>query len=167
MGTSLQDVEQLLDQLPDREWLLRFFVLFSRFEFALKRTGRLEARSSRAKPDWNTFAAALNIETIRDGAAPEVSHAIAFLIEHPPMSQVKVGGGLGWAAHPPVTDAAGLISCIKAVRNNLFHGGKYPMGPVYEPARDGQLLRACLLVLERCLQVGPADLREAFWEVDA
>ena len=32
---------------------------------------------------------------------------------------------------------------MKTVRNNLFHGGKYP----YDPIRDVELLQSCLAVL--------------------
>ncbi len=51
------------------------------------------------------------------------------------------------------TDIGWLLVIVRTVRNNLFHGGKYPVpsGHIREPARDPKLLNCGLTVLETCL----------------
>jgi hypothetical protein len=39
------------------------------------------------------------------------------------------------------------------VRNNVFHGGKFPDEPIAEPLRDEQLIRDCPAVLESLLNL--------------
>lgn len=51
-----------------------------------------------------------------------------------------------------VTEIGWLLTIVKIVRNNLFHGGKYPYTPLPEPARDTQLLESSRIVLETCAQ---------------
>jgi hypothetical protein len=41
------------------------------------------------------------------------------------------------------------------VRNNLFHGGKYPDGPEFEVARDRKIIRAALAILDGCYELHP------------
>ena len=63
------------------------------------------------------------------------------------------------------TDAQYLLRVVRDVRNNLFHGGKYPAsyGSVEEIARDGTLVDAATTVLERCLVLHD-KVRAAFEE---
>jgi len=44
-----------------------------------------------------------------------------------------------------------LLGCIRIVRNNLFHGGKFPLAPVQEPARNPLLLHHALVIIYACL----------------
>ena len=52
----------------DRELLLRFFVTFARFEFALKNSGFFKRRRARpglppdAEPDWDCFGCSIRAE---------------------------------------------------------------------------------------------------------
>lgn len=48
---------------------------------------------------------------------------------------------------------------LRTVRNNLFHGGKYPDGPVDEIPRNKAILGAALAVLEGCFELHPGVAR--------
>ena len=52
----------------DRDLLLQFFVLFSRFEYSLKRSGFLKT-GDEAKPDWDDYAKSLR-GVLRESPGP-------------------------------------------------------------------------------------------------
>lgn len=132
-----------------KDLLVKFFVVFSRFEYALKRTGYcFPDRNSIATPDWKKFSqecCALSQDDLS-----RLNEAGKYLLEFPPKQQVYANNVLSFAAvawekepHP----AAKLIRYVKIVRNNLFHGGKYPGEPVEDVSRNKDLLASCLGVL--------------------
>jgi hypothetical protein len=57
-----------------------------------------------------------------------------------------------------------VLELVKAVRNNLFHGGKYPEEHIEELERNAVLLRAALRILDGCYQLRPDLLR---WRIEA
>jgi len=73
-----------------------------------------------------------------------------------PRRQVVRNGRLGWA---PIVRQAGesdevyVLRLLRASRNNLFHGGKYPDGPIDEVARDRDILRAGLTIPAGCYEL--------------
>ena len=153
----------------DRDLVYKFFVLFMRFEFALKRAGFLKngTPGAPAMADWKSYA-----ETLRGRLgthSSDVMNACKELFAHPPGEQIMTDDlQLGWRAVSHRTEDSEewrVLRLVKTVRNNLFHGGKYadPSGPVAEPARDGALLRACVSILEACLDLSP-QLRDKFSE---
>jgi hypothetical protein len=82
---------------------------------------------------------------------------------------VVAGNQLQWqptVQGPGETDERFLLRLVGTVRNNLFHGGKYPypFGPVPDVARNQQLLESAIAVLERCLAISP-NVGSAFAEV--
>jgi len=44
-----------------------------------------------------------------------------------------------------------VLLSVRTVRNNLFHGGKFPDGVITDPLRDEQLIRDCLAFLKGLL----------------
>jgi hypothetical protein len=42
---------------------------------------------------------------------------------------------------------------VRAVRNNLFHGGKFSDGYVADPSRDRELLGHAMVILGACLDL--------------
>jgi hypothetical protein len=54
---------------------------------------------------------------------------------------------------------------VRTVRNNLFHGGKFPRtGSVEEPLRNKKLITECLAVLDCLLKLPlPNDVKDYFW----
>lgn len=48
-----------------------------------------------------------------------------------------------------------VLDVVRVVRNNLLHGGKFPIpvGPIEDPSRNALLLRHCCTVLEKYLEI--------------
>jgi hypothetical protein len=160
----------ILQIATDREIVFKFFAVFSRFECAMKRAGFLHGdRFGNAKPDWTRFSASFggHLSTSSD---PVFQAARANLLGAPPKRQVVTDdGGIGWADNlrrSNDTDDEHLLRLVQTVRNNLFHGGKYPYpaGPVEDVARNRGLLVDSLAVLDQCI-VMSSDLEH--WFADA
>lgn len=148
----------------DRQLAWEFFVFFSRFEYALKRSGRyLAGGASRAQPNWDRFG--VDNEAAFWADAPEdVEAAVHYFRTTPPRKQVVRSNALAWSE--PQTYEAGpelvwLLLMIRTVRNNLFHGGKFPLIHVEEPSRDSELLLHALTILSACLPLD-RDLQRKF-----
>jgi hypothetical protein len=56
-----------------------------------------------------------------------------------------------------------LLLAIRTVRNNLFHGGKFPLIPMPDPSRDRDLLIHSLTILDAMLQLD-VNVRTMFFE---
>lgn len=119
----------------DRSLVFDFFWKFSVFECALKREGFLRSgRNKAAEPDWKKFR-----KSIR-GRFPEVilngfKEAVRALIEASPCRQIVCERRLGWEDLFRMDDESEeefVLRLVSAVRNNLFHGGKYPDGLITE-----------------------------------
>lgn len=124
----------------------RFFFLYSRMEYALK---RVQMVNRDASANWDHFARQLGRRFFR--AIVESGDA-AYLIANPPRKQIVLGNRvLDWQETGAVSNAASLFNAIRTARNNLFHGGKFPRGYLADSARDEQLLTECILVLEAAL----------------
>lgn len=137
--TSLRTTVERIAAAPDRQLAWQFFVLFARTEYALKRCSFFKKDRRTAEADWDAFA--LEISTIPSDA----KIAAAYLCANPPRRQELVDGALHWSEIPHGEGERELVfvcRCIKTVRNNLFHGGKFQDGPIDEPIRDRKLL-AC------------------------
>jgi hypothetical protein len=147
---------KLPPQVFDRDLVLDFFWKFSFFECALKREGFLSAgRNDAAEPDWDCFARQIQGQFALV-SIPGFNEAVHELRRLSPRRQVVRNGLLGWA---PVEQRAGesdeayTLHLLKTSRNNLFHGGKYPDGPINEVARDRDILRASLTILDGCYEI--------------
>lgn len=169
----LSDREQMIAlataHLQDGARVLQFLTVFARFEFALKFSGFLEdgADGKEAEPNWQLFSedAALKAAFGVEALPPEVIEAVRTLTESPPLKQVIQGGRLNWKETPAQGDAHGplnLLLLVRRVRNNLFHGGKFPMKPLDHPERNSQLIEASLVVLGHCWAKGPERVKSAF-----
>ncbi len=151
----------------DRELVLEFFAYFSRFEYSLKRSGFLR-QGEKAEPNWDTYANSLR-GRFKEVHAPRFREAVAFLLSAPPNTQVVSGNHLGWAESVRGNgehDECYVLRLVRTVRNNLFHGGKYPYpaGPMPDVARNRRLLEAAIAVLGECLDLS-TPVRGAFEEV--
>lgn len=135
--------EFLLKGLP--ETAVTFFAVFSRFEYARKRAGYVRCgRHGQAEADWDCFACRLGDEFLcRLGAST--------LRDHPPKRQVLMDGKLEWEKTCAINSTKDLFLAVRRVRNNLFHGGKYPSGPVPEASRDKELLEEATRILDLAL----------------
>jgi hypothetical protein len=158
---------KIVGQVCDRDLVFAFFATFSRFEYALKRT-RFLKQKEKAEPDWDKFSNHIR-DQLHGMDRTKYQKARAYLLNNPPKTQVIVHDRLEWQAtlqgHGE-SEERYLLRLVATVRNNLFHGGKYPvpLGPVPDVVRNRELLTSALTVLECCLELSPA-VRSAFGEV--
>lgn len=135
----------------EKELVIDYFAVFSRFEHALKVTGyRKRGSYDAVNADWTRFS---GDACPWFNAIPEaLNDAVNYLLQHPPYQQVIKQGALDWKLRTfkeEDTVATRVLEAVKTVRNNLFHGGKHmPHSP---PGRDERLIKACLEVLYYCL----------------
>ena len=133
-------------QIP-KELTIDFLGTFARFEYALKRAGYVTGDEKHASADWDRFAR--EVASAKPGLLAPIVASGPYLQSHPPMKQVLEHGKLIWKPRGASGGSAieeNLLS-VRTVRNNVFHGGKFPEGPVAEPLRDERLIRDCLGVL--------------------
>jgi hypothetical protein len=155
------DVENLIHATHlDRELILHFLIYFARAEYALKRAHYIKGNETRIDADWDKFASDTHGKFNAE-VSEELSSATKYLLEHPPKKQALKNGQLAW-----VDSECGkkeilpcLLVLVRRVRNNLFHGGKFPTKPIPEVSRDRRLLESCLLVLSAALQLNQSVAR--------
>ncbi len=148
----------------NKDLIIAFFVEFSRFEYALKRAGYIE-NNNRASADWDKFANNIQKKTQLSELKNKISE-VNYLLENPPKKQICKDNKLGWVDAERDCDKSEIhwmLDLVKVVRNNLFHGGKFPYGPVKDPARDTKLLKGSLAVLDECLRLDK-KVRSCFCE---
>lgn len=151
-------MKKIVQALPQEA--LSLFVSFSRFEYALKR-----AHFARREQEGGT-----RLGQIADELGPpffgEVRNSgiARDPIAKTPKSQIVIDGELSWKDAEPVGDVRTLFVAIRRVRNNLFHGGKFPqpIGPLAKVSRDRKLLAQPLAVLQFALEKS-TDLKDLFW----
>lgn len=132
------------------EWM-SFFVLFSRFEYALKRNNYVQAvgRRGEVKADWDCFANDLGQEFLEQ---MRQESAVKVLICDPPKKQILENGQLKWSEKASkITSVQELFGAICLARNNLFHGGKYPEGEEDDTSRANDLLKDAMFILNEAL----------------
>ena len=147
----------------DEDLIPSFFATFSRFEYALKASGRANAgRNDSAEANWQDAERAIR------NNGPSVIAKAGILLTDPPRRQILRDGKLGWEPAGPAGDQAqNLVAAVKRVRNNLFHGGKYsPTGNELSP-RSIQLVTCAKAVLNELLQLPDLkDVADCFHRYD-
>src|SRR6267142_326743 len=138
----------------DRQLAWQFFVFFSRFEYALKRCPRYLTRN--AGPHWDRFSSDHSAKFQRNSSqALEV--AIAYFKKLPPKKQEQIDGQLTWAEPEGYDEIepilVWLLIAVRRVRNNLFHGGKFPGFLVLDASRDRDLVSNAIVILYACLEL--------------
>ncbi len=132
-----------------------FFIIFARFEYALKRAGFTNGSADGVSPDWMKFASSLK-EDFNPNKSNDLQDAVAYLDTYPPKKQVLAGKVLSWQDNVKQDNEPTLIwmiRLIKTVRNNLFHGGKFSYGEIRDPSRNALLLESALTILYECLDL--------------
>lgn len=162
-------IAELNDQLiidkfvADRDLVFQFFFIFSRFEYCLKRSEKYlkVGHKNRAEPDWDKYSNDLKgkFTTTKN---TEFEQALKSLIDTPPKHQIVKEGALTWV---DTIQGCGeryetyILRLVRTVRNNLFHGGKFPLpsGPIQDTGRNICLLQASISVLEKCVALSNFD----------
>lgn len=166
--------ERLLDHLDVKETVVKFFVVFSRFEYALKRAGYVSGNDKGASSNWDKFASDMEDAFGPDQTA-ELQDAVAYLQDFPPKKQIVQDDELGWRDSMPSTNEPRLkwlLKLVRTVRNNLFHGeklhalvgGHFPRD--VDLTRDINLIRHSLVVLYACLDLHPEVRRSLLAEME-
>ena len=140
-----------------------FFRMFARFEYALKATGYHRCNRRSAEPDWARFAESAPVRgLLNDPANAGLTAAINYILHYPPNKQVIENGALAWSnCLPDAGNQSGrVLTFVRRVRNNLFHGGKGNQH-WFEPERTELLLRHSLTILHECLAVSQ-DVARAY-----
>jgi hypothetical protein len=137
----------------DRELALKFFLVFAWFENVFKYLEYWEDRGY-VKIDWMRFGSELN-DSFDPERSPELKEAYDFLMEESPRNQRPRDHEIIWVDIEPSADATPLekvLFHVNTVRNNFFHGGKFPQFR----RRDAKLLEACLVILKECVEIHPS-----------
>ena len=126
----------------NKKVIISFFLYFSRFEYAVKTIWFLETKKWYCETKWNSFENLITKKII-----PETLK-IETLINNPPKKMTD-------ASHFKERNVKGkkdfksVLSSVRIVRNNLFHGWKYSnwMSSI-EDSRNIALVEEALLVLK-------------------
>ena len=122
---------------PITQLAFDFFYRFARLEYALKASGLVKGRPD-AAPNWGRFV-------VKHADTYKVTAAAAELMAAPPLAQVVIEGtnDIAWVAvdlSKCKSELAKVVRLLKAMRNNLFHGGKKGPQGWSQPQRMTQLL---------------------------
>ena len=138
----------------DRDLVLKFFTMFSLFEYALKNAGFCyERRGGEAQADWEGFAHKIHGQ-FNPTASAEIHTAVDYMLNNPVKKQVTDQNALVFIKRfrpPGMNDTVWLSVLIRGVRNNLFHGAKFR----YERPRDAERIEHSLVILEAWAQLHP------------
>ena len=132
------------------------FYVFSRFEFALKDCGFVKCVRHGVAADWDKFVS----EKLDKCFYYEIKsgECASTLLNNPPQKQIMKNNQLQWNGCSKPTNAKELISAVRRVRNNLFHGGK---GKSNDKDRDECLIAEAKCVLIKALERSQ-DLKQKF-----
>lgn len=135
-----------------RKIFFDFFIVFSRFEYTLKRVGHVKSPRGNASADWDGFASTYE-NVFNPTADTELHRAVDFLINNAPRKQVYRAGHLAW--HDIKRDGHSQLLwtslLIRTVRNNLFHGEKFRLLLGISSPRDYDLVQSSLVILSHFL----------------
>jgi hypothetical protein len=139
----------------DKNLVLNFLTVFSRFEYTLKRMGYLRANDGGILVDWDRFAS--TYQTSYEALDKKIiEEQLTYLLNEPPKKQRIIEGSLRWTdqARPSrENNLIDILNLVRRVRNNLFHGGKFSDSLSPDPERNTKLLNASLSVLAFCLSI--------------
>jgi hypothetical protein len=139
----------------DRKLSIEFFILFSRFEYALKRSGFVKGNKKRVDSDWDKFGKRYNRLFLKNNK-DDLYIAWDYFCKSPPKKQILDQAVLNWSdegtgVKDRKPELKWLLVMVRRVRNNLFHGGKFPTQPIDDPSRDRELIQKSMFILFNCL----------------
>jgi hypothetical protein len=149
-----ESIRRIADS-ADRHLAWNFIIFFSRFEYALKRDQRyLKPGIGDAEPNWDRFASDHNKDFLPK-LLPELNEVVEHFLKQPPRKQLRKNSHMSWS-EPQLYDEKEplliwLLRMVRCIRNNLFHGGKFPLVSISEPSRDRELLLNAMVILSACL----------------
>lgn len=157
MTITIDTIETLVPE-QHRSLVFRFLLVFSRFECALKRAGFAIGSAESVHPAWDSFSSRYR-SVFDPSQSTELRAACDYFTAVPPRKQILDAGVLDWSEPQFRTTEpffTWLLLRVRSVRNNLFHGGKFPIAPIEDPARNPDLLSHSLTILYACLSLDAA-----------
>ena len=155
--------EYFLQRLNGREIVFEFFIVFSRFEYALMRSGFINGDHRGVYANWDRFAATEK-DNFNPDQTPELQEAVTYFQNRPPRKQIVEEEDLVWINTPRPDNEPLLLTLtvlIRRVRNNLFHGNKISdLLERYSP-RNRDLLRYSIVILYSFLDLN-SHVRNVF-----
>lgn len=148
-------IQVLSNSADDRELVLDFFCVFSRFEYALKQAKFLQRLNGIAEASWDLYANSIFGRFKSEGNAQFVAARQVLEVE-PPKRHIVIDGKLDWRPSKREhgeSEERYVLRLVETVRNNLFHGGKFPGRSDSGTDRNRELICASLRVLEFCLSL--------------
>lgn len=161
------ELSQLLNKLniEDKALLLDFFAAYSRIEYALKRNEYTTTSNGNAEANWPKFIKN-NKEEFNPNKNHKLKQAVDYLLSFPAQQQIIKNGNLDFTEHSTTIEGPSLYRlyhCIRITRNNLFHGGKYPLKYVKDLSRNKELIQNSLTVLKEIIELDQ-NVKNTFWE---
>jgi len=145
----------------DDDLILDFFIVFSRFEYALKEAGYI--RSSKAEVNWCDFIE--KIET--DFSLGPLGNPKNMDLFKEFKTQTICEDKLDWRDfkfNEDNSNANNVVNVIRTIRNNLFHGGKtseFCSG--LNKSRDEELMKYALKYIEILIN-SESNVRNHFYD---
>ncbi len=117
--------------------VVEFFVKFSRFEYALKKNGYYIANNKGIikETNFNKFT-----KQYKNIDLPKELKDFLTYLDKEPVGKLKTSGDYLRIKENSKSDLVRLVSYLRRIRNNLFHGVKYPNLGKYENDGRGEHL---------------------------
>jgi hypothetical protein len=148
------------------EVAFKFFVIYSRFEYALKKAEYFNPDGNIVKINYQKFGdehagAFKQLKLTNKGFAK----ATNYLKNVPPKKQAIRNGKIEWVATQPSgkTELEKILLIIARIRNNCFHGDKFNLFLNESRGRNLALLENALIVIEELLHLS-ARVENAFYQ---
>ncbi len=126
-----------LKQLNERNYIFEFFAKFSRLEYALKKNKFSKDLHGYVETDFVKFEVSIDEVHINKYIKDFITY-----LDKEPIRQIELDGTYGIGIKPSGSDVQRLSKHLKKIRNNLFHGSKFPNLPEYmDGSRGDRLIR--------------------------
>ncbi len=140
----------------DKQLARDFFIVFARFEYAMKENGHVVKGPSERDLElrFNDLARSLDGKfQARISLDKALSAAVAYYREKPPKKQIWDGAKPDWKESYQTEPLCHLLLIlISRTRNNLFHGGKGYRSESEEIGRDEELITHALTIIDAILE---------------
>ncbi|HUK57148.1 MAG TPA: hypothetical protein VLY20_10865, partial [Nitrospiria bacterium] len=94
-------MQNLSEVRVDKDLLLKFFLVFARFEYALKHAGFAQGDQNQIRPDWTEFANRIH-QSFNRSTSNELAEAVEYILRiNPPMKEVLINGKVAWDSSLP------------------------------------------------------------------
>jgi hypothetical protein len=133
----------------------KFFIIFSRFECALKASNFTNVDNGKVSANWDTFVNSIRL-SFNSERTIQLKESVDYLINNPPRIQIIDNAQLTWRDRifqMGDSEINKLNLSIRDIRNNLFHGGKFNGNYQEDVSRNYILLKNSIIILDEWLSL--------------